>query len=101
VSRYRRRNISLAERMRLSRRKQVAGESITEFAAGLRQIVRSCGFVGAQAAVQVEAALLQAFVENVRDNTIKKELMRTDNLTFSAAIALAQKLELVNTQVEE
>jgi hypothetical protein len=66
--------------MQLSRRRQGAGVSMTDFATGLRQIVRSCGFVGAQAAVQVEAALLQAFVENVLDNTIKKELMRNDNL---------------------
>ncbi|KAF4528093.1 hypothetical protein B566_EDAN014526 [Ephemera danica] len=101
IERFKRPNLHLSERLRLSNRRQQAGETVAQFAQALRRLARSCGYTGQSGAVQQSAALLESFVNNIRDVRVKKEVIAKDNLNLKKAEEIAAKYELVYEQLDK
>ncbi|KAF4530213.1 hypothetical protein B566_EDAN018331 [Ephemera danica] len=101
IERFKRPNLYLSERLRLANRKQQAGETVAQFAQALRRLARSCGYTGPTGAIQQGAALLESFVNNLRDIRVKKEVITKDNLNLKKAEEIASKYELVYEQLDK
>jgi hypothetical protein len=81
--------LSIAERFRLRKRKQAAGESISQYVADLRRLASSCDYKEF-----LEEALRDQFVCGLRHGPTMEQLLTTPDLTLKKAIDVAQAHEM-------
>ena len=80
--------IIIAERFMFYNRRQLAGETVSEFLNALRKLAETCSFEAFRA-----EALRDMFVIGLRDHDTQSKLLKEANLTLEGAFASAQANE--------
>ena len=86
----------IAERFHFHKRNQVAGESVAQFIAELRRLVRYCKFK-----TFLEEALRDHFVCRLSSKAIQNTLLNKKELTLQKAVDLAMGMEAAAKEVTE
>lgn len=84
------------ERYKFFSRKQIEGESFTDFITDLQNLSLSCEFENMR-----EDLIRDIIIIGIRDNKMKEFLLRETKLTLSKALSICKTLELSKKQIEE
>lgn len=86
----------IAERFRFNRRNQKPDESVTNYAAELKQCAMHCQF-----GATLDDALRDRFVSGIRNEACQRKLLSEANLTFVKAFELAVSMETAAKDAEQ
>ena len=87
--------IEISERYKFYARKQGENEKVSEFAAALKALARTCNFGN-----YLESLLRDAFVMGIRDENTLKTLLTTETLTFQSAMKIAKAKETADKDIK-
>ena len=82
--------VEIAERYKFFHRKQVDGETVSEYVAALKRLAKTCNY-----GPYLETALRDQLVFSIRDKNCQKGLLCVDNLDFSTALKITMSSEVV------
>ena len=83
--------VATTERFHLHKRKQAAGESISDYIAELRQLSTHCEF-----GTFLNQALLDQLIWGLRSESIQKKLLSQPDLTLTNALEVAKAMEVTD-----
>ncbi|CAM4513401.1 unnamed protein product [Leuciscus chuanchicus] len=86
----------IAERFRFNHCNQRADETVTEYAAELKQCAVSCEF-----GATLDEALRDRFVSGIRNEACQRRLLSESNLTFARAFEIALSMETAEKDTQQ
>lgn len=88
--------LTIAERFRFHKRKQLEGESIAQFVAVLKRLSEHCEF-----GTVLNDTIRDRFVCGLCSKTIQKRLLCESNLTLEQAIEISVSMEMAAKEAQE